>query len=84
MERRLHPLLHGASFGSARLAPIPVRTRSNASALMYMRGRAIFDAVVTELMRGHGMGAASDVILSGGEARAAWRSCTTSTTSPRF
>lgn len=58
----------GASFGGGRVDPIPITT-----GLMYLRGRNIFDAIIDYATTapaggGLGMGAATEVILSGGSA----------------
>eukprot|EP00039_Didymoeca_costata_P011489 m.161580 g.161580 ORF g.161580 m.161580 type:complete len:432 (+) comp15189_c0_seq8:18-1313(+) len=59
----------GGSMGSNRLDPIPVKFRNGSSgALMWMRGRPSFDAVIQDLQQNHGLSAATEVILTGGSA----------------
>lgn len=59
----------GSSFGGSRTDPIKVSTRSGKSALMWMRGRNNFNAIIGYLQSTLGMGSnTSEVILSGGSA----------------
>ena len=58
----------GASFGSSRPDPITVKDRQGRPALMWMRGRNNFDALIADLQERQGMSAASEIILSGGSA----------------
>ena len=57
----------GSSFSSGRTDPIPIKT-ADGTKMMYMRGRANFDAVITDLLELYGMDKAKEVILSGGSA----------------
>jgi hypothetical protein len=67
-----HAFLHyrdGASFGSNRSEPIAVRFKNGTEgALLWMRGRPSFDAMIHDLRTRHGMADATEVILSGGSA----------------
>ena len=58
----------GASFGGGRVAPVPVHTRGGQPALMWLRGRANFDAIVAQLRAQEGLDRATEVVLSGGSA----------------
>eukprot|EP00756_Hemistasia_phaeocysticola_P023710 Hpha_TRINITY_DN15909_c1_g2::TRINITY_DN15909_c1_g2_i2::g.72658::m.72658/K19882/NOTUM; O-palmitoleoyl-L-serine hydrolase len=58
----------GSSFGGGRVDPVAVKTKAGAPAQMWLRGRANFEAVVTQLMEEEGMGKGEEVILSGGSA----------------
>lgn len=58
----------GASMGSSRVAPIATTDRAGKPALMWMRGRNCFNAVVHHLLTALKMDAATEVILSGGSA----------------
>ena len=58
----------GASFGGARATPIAVHKKDGTPAQMWLRGRAIFDGVVSYLLDAHSMSGAREVILSGGSA----------------
>eukprot|EP00039_Didymoeca_costata_P003304 m.66724 g.66724 ORF g.66724 m.66724 type:complete len:445 (+) comp11829_c0_seq1:35-1369(+) len=58
----------GGSFGSNRAEPIQAKFRNGSKALMWMRGRPSFNAVVADLQQNHGMSAATEVILTGSSA----------------
>lgn len=58
----------GASFGGAASDPVAVSTRQGQPGSMWLRGRAVFDAMISYLQLNLGMGNATEVILSGGSA----------------
>ena len=48
--------------------PIDVEDKDGTPGKMYMRGRNIFDAIISDLKKSYGFKDASEVILSGGSA----------------
>lgn len=58
----------GTSFASSRSDPIESLDADNNTALMYMRGRNIFDADINFLQTEQGMEFATEIILTGGSA----------------
>jgi len=58
----------GASFAGSRTEAIPATTKDGNPAEMFLRGRNVFDGLVSDLQTTQGMDKATEIILSGGSA----------------